>query len=143
MTELNLFERATRDNFTFDSNRGALSVQDLWDLPLISTKHGILTLDQVAQTVNHDLQQTKNVVSFVKPEPKADQRRILLENKLEVVKRIIEVKIAERDAAALQAQRNKEIQELMGLIDQKEGEERAAIPLEELRARLSAMQSGQ
>ena len=58
----NLFLQATREKFRFESPKGDLSVEQLWDLPLTSRTG--FDLDTVAKTVNADLK-ASNEESFV------------------------------------------------------------------------------
>ena len=46
----NLFLQATREKFRFESSKGDLSVEQLWDLPLTSRTG--FDLDTVAKAVN-------------------------------------------------------------------------------------------
>ena len=58
----NLFMQATREKFRFESSKGDLSVEQLWDLPLTSRTG--FDLDTVAKAVNADLK-ASNEESFV------------------------------------------------------------------------------
>lgn len=48
-----MFEKASRMKLRFNTQRGVLSVEDLWDLPLIQ-------LDNIAIALNKKLQESKN-----------------------------------------------------------------------------------
>jgi hypothetical protein len=50
---MNIFEQATRRAIRFESAKGDLSVEQLWDLPLQSRNQ--FDLDTVAKTVNRQL----------------------------------------------------------------------------------------
>ena len=52
---MNLFEIATRAKFRFDSLKGALTVEQLWELPLQS-RTGV-DLDTVAKGINASLKE--------------------------------------------------------------------------------------
>ena len=84
----NLFLQATREKFRFESPKGDLSVEQLWDLPLTSRTG--FDLDTVAKAVNADLK-ASNEESFVNVNNNPAVSR--LQAKLEVVKAIIEVKL--------------------------------------------------
>ena len=47
-----MFEKASRMKLRFNTQRGVLSVEDLWDLPLIQ-------LDNIAIALNKKLQESK------------------------------------------------------------------------------------
>lgn len=95
-----LFIRASRSKWRFPSNSGLLTVEQLWDLPL-TNKTG-LNLDTVAKTINAELKAAAEE-SFVstKPNPMADN----LADRLELVKFIIAVKIADEKARAERAEK--------------------------------------
>ena len=82
-----LFENATREKVRFETSRGVISVEDVWDLPLQS-KNGF-DLDSIAKDVNRQLK-ASGEESFVKPTTAGDS---VLELKLEIIKHIIKVKL--------------------------------------------------
>ena len=51
-----MFEKASRMKLRFNTQRGVLSVEDLWDLPLIQ-------LDNIAIALNKKLQESKTEAS--------------------------------------------------------------------------------
>lgn len=57
-----MFEKASRMKLRFNTQRGVLSVEDLWDLPLIQ-------LDNIATALNKKLQESKTE-SFIKTRTK-------------------------------------------------------------------------
>ena len=126
----NLFEKASRLQFRFDTHRGLLSVEDLWDLPLTS-QTGKVNLDDIARGLNQQLRATGEDVSFVTPAQKADELPRL---QLELVKHIIAVRLTERDVAAQSALRKEQKQNLLALIVSKENEALAGKSLDELKA---------
>ena len=98
MTAANLFELATRKKLRFDSPKGELSVEQVWDLPLTS-KTGT-DLDTVGKTV---LRALKDIDEESLVATKANPAKPMLEVKLEIVKHIIGVKQAEDAAKAKKA----------------------------------------
>ena len=60
-----MFEKASRMKLRFNTQRGVLSVEDLWDLPLIQ-------LDNIAIALNKKLQESKT-----ESEKKAKRQKIL------------------------------------------------------------------
>jgi len=88
--DTNIFEYATRKQLRFSSQKGLLTVEDLWVLPL--THASKVDLDTVAQSVNGDLVASQTQ-SFVK----TNTANIALEVKLDIIKHIIQVKLQEAD----------------------------------------------
>lgn len=125
-----MFEAASRLKFRFESPKGLLSVEDLWDLPLTSNT-GKANLDDIAKGIYRQMKTTGDDVSFVTPAQKSDASN---EVKLDILKHIIAVRVAERDAAALAAANREKKQQLLALIAQKENDQLAGKSLDELKA---------
>ena len=89
----NIFEKAVKDKLRFTSQAGTLTVEDVWDLPL-ENKRGA-SLDSLAKSLNRAIKETEEE-SFVVKKTKAND---VLELKFEIVKHIIEVKLANADRA--------------------------------------------
>jgi len=130
-----MFEQATRQKLRFDSPKGLLSVEDLWDLPLTS-KAGHANLDDIAKDLNHQLKSSSEEISFVTP---VESSNTTLQLEFNVVKHIIDVRVAERDKAALEAERRAKKQKIMAIIDQKQDEALSASSLEDLQKQLESL----
>ena len=130
----NLFMQATREKFRFQSNKGDLSVEQLWDMPLTSRTG--FDLDTVAKAVNSDLKGA-NEESFVNTTNNPAVSR--LQNKLEVVKAIIEIKLVEAEAAKKRAEKAAERQRLMEVLHSKKDQELQGLSVEEIERRLSQL----
>lgn len=130
-----LFEQATRKKLRFSTVSGTLSVEDLWDLPL--TSKNFLNLDTLAQALNAQVKETEGTISFVTPEksPKNEE----LELSFEIVKHIIAVKVAERDARKDANERADKKQKLLALLDKKENEQLEGLSAEELRKQIAEL----
>lgn len=81
------FIAASRAKLRFDSTKGQFSVEDLWDLSLVS-------LDTLAKSVNKQIKDSESE-SFIGKKTNANT---VLELKLDVLKYVIEVKMTEEDA---------------------------------------------
>lgn len=126
---MNIFEQATRVKLRFETSKGMITVEDLWDLPLTSAT-GKVNLDDIARDHYNQLKETATV-SFVEKPAKANPTIAL---GFEIVKQIIEVRLAENVAAA-QAKENKDRKErLLVVIENKENEVLTSKSLDELRA---------
>lgn len=107
LAEINLFRIAAKQKFRFESVRGDLTLEQLFDLPLTSRTG--FDLDTVARTVNNDLKAIGEE-SFVEPANNAG--RLQLQRKLDLVKLVIAEKqaaAAAADARATKAARRQEI----------------------------------
>lgn len=98
--ETNIFEAASRQKLRFVSNRGELSVEELWELPLTSARG--TSLDSIAIVVNRELK-AMDEESFVTSKVNIGKRA--LELRLEILKHIINVR-QEENAAAVAKQAN-------------------------------------
>ena len=132
-----MFEKASRLNLRFESPKGMLTTEDLWDLPLISPA-ARANLDDIARALFNKLK-TDNTVSFVIKERKSDD---VTQLQFDIVKHIIDVRLAENEAAAAAKANKEKVQSILAIIAQKETEQVAGKSLEELRAMVASMQQG-
>ena len=86
MKDINLFEVATRNNYQFPY-RGTINVIDLWDLSLTN-------LDSVFKSLNTEAKKSEEE-SLLNTKSKEDEEVV---NKIEIVKYIVGVKLAEKKA---------------------------------------------
>lgn len=98
MSEVNLFEIATRDNYQFPF-RGMINVIDLWTL-------SVQNLDNVFKTLNAEAKKSEEE-SLLSAKTKENEE---LSNKIEIVKYIVGVKLAEQ-AAREDAKKKKEMKQ--------------------------------
>jgi hypothetical protein len=129
-----IFEQASRGKVRFPSDRGDLTVEQLWDLPL-QAKNGF-DLDSVAKDVNCQLKAVTEE-SFVNIG--TNPAKPALELKLDIVKHIIATRIAENEAARTKAERLTEKRRLVELLGDKNDEELKGLSKEELTARIAAL----
>lgn len=128
-TDTALFEQATRLKLRFESPKGALTVEDLWDLPLTS-QTGRANLDSIAIELHRATKDATDVVSFVDAAVPANDDAQLA---FAVVKHVIQVRVTERDLAKQAAERKEKKQRLLELIARKQDEELAGKSVDELR----------
>ncbi len=127
------FEKATRIKLRFECAQGQLSVEDLWDLPLKHTSRA--NLDDIARALSRRLRE-ESVESFVDKPPKADETCQLA---FDIVKHVIDAKLAERDAAKLAAENREKKQRLLATLAKKEDEKLSELSIEDLRAQINAL----
>lgn len=132
---MNIFEQATRQALRFSSNRGELSTEQLWDLPL--TKRDGFDLDTIAKTVNAQLK-TLSEESFVtkSQNPAKDS----LELKLEILKHIIAVKLKDAEDRRNAAERATERQKLLDILAEKQAGALKELSVEDIQKRLAELQ---
>lgn len=135
MTTQNIFEYATRNKLRFASIRGELSAEQLWDVPLRAKDD--FNLNNVAKAANKALKDISED-SFVetKKTPEHTRREIALE----VVKYVIEVKVAEEKAAETRAARKLEKQKLMEILAEKQAGKLSELTEKELQKRIAALE---
>ncbi len=78
---MELFATASRLQLRFDTPQGQITTEDLWHLPLTSVRTGRANLDDIAVSLNKQLQD-QGTTSFVK---KATRPNEILKAKFEVV----------------------------------------------------------
>lgn len=127
-----MFEQATRLKLRFDTQRGEISVEDLWDLPLT----GRVSLDGIAIGLNKQLRESAVTVSFVKPaEPANDE----LQLRFDVVKHILDVRVKERDEAKLASDRAAKKQQLLEILARKQTADLESKTTEELTEMINSL----
>ncbi len=131
---MSIFETATRNAYRFPSNRGQLTTEDLWSLPLTSKTR--FDLDNVAKAVNEALQ-AASTTSFVSTE--ADPRKGELENQLEIVKHIIAVRLEENAALRNEAARKAEKAKLLDILATRQDDALHGLTQDELLAKIDAL----
>lgn len=102
----NIFEIATRKAYRFASAKGLLSVEQLWELPLVAgsriTRDVKCDLDTIGRSITAELKSiTEDGFVEVKPDP----RKADLEIQIEILKHIVGVKQAEAAAAKDKAEK--------------------------------------
>lgn len=129
-----MFKEASRLKLRFDSSKGQLSIEDLWDLPLVSSA-GKVNLDDIARDLHSKLN-NDNDVSFVIKEKKSD---VIIQLKFDIVKHIIEVRLVEDAARTLARNNSEKKQYILRLIADKQDEELKGKSLDDLKAMMDEL----
>lgn len=125
---MNIFEKASKLKLRFEGGRGEFSVEDVWELSLQS-------LNTLAKAVNKKIQ-SEDEESFI---PTNVRKAVTHNNlRLEILKHIIAVKVAEADAAKTRAEKADKTARLRELIASKQDEALKNKSLDELLAELTA-----
>lgn len=129
----NVIEQAVRQKLRFESTKGHLTVEQLFDLPFTS-KSGC-DLQTVASQCNQELKALgeEDFVGASKP------ANSLAQLKLDVVKHVIAVKKVEADMASQRSAKAAQKQKLLSLLAEKQDEELANKSPEELQAMIDAL----
>lgn len=110
MTVENIFEYATRNKVRF-SFRGLISVEDLWDLSLTN-------LDSIYKELNKQSKQSEEE-SLLNIKTQEDE---LLNVQIDIVKHIVSVKLAEKEAREKASAKKAQKQKIMSIIAAKQDE---------------------
>lgn len=110
MKTTNIFEYAVRNKVRFPF-KGMISVEDMWDLSLTN-------LDSIYKVLNKQVKQSEEE-SLLKTKTSVDEE---LEVQLAIVKHIVSVKLAEKEAAEKAIAKKEQKQKIMSIIATKENE---------------------
>jgi hypothetical protein len=132
---MNIFEQASRLRLRFESAKGNLTVEDLWELPLSSEKS--VSLDSVAKKIYQNLNGVQSI-SFVGESTEANTLDRL---RMDIVLRIIDVKKAENAAARKATENRIEAQRIMEQMAKLQDKAMDNMSMEQLQARLAELQA--
>lgn len=132
---MNIFEQASRSKLRFDTNRGTLTVEQLWDMPLTS-KNNSFDLDTLARGVSQGLKSLSEE-SFV--EASSNPVKAEEELKLEILKHIIQVKLDARTNAVKALEKAAQKHTLQEILAQKKQQALYEMPVTELEKRLKEL----
>jgi hypothetical protein len=132
---INVFEYATRNKIRFHSSRGELTLEQLWDVPLRSADG--FDLNAVAKNANKALKEVSEE-SFV--ETKKTTQHVRLEITLDVVKNVIDAKLADEDAAKRRAANRVEKEKLLAILSEKQDGKLSELTEKQLRQRIAALE---
>lgn len=128
---MDLFVLASRDKYRFESNKGFLTVEDLWDLSLNA-------LNTIAKTINKELKATEEE-DFIPVKTK--KSNTVTANRLEIVKFIIDYKAKQQEKAAERAARQAQLERLQELAAAKADEQLATKSLDEINALIEQLKA--
>lgn len=111
-----MFEEASKQKLRFNTTKGMITVEDLWDVPLLARSGQ--DLDSLAKSLNKAVKDSGEE-SFVL---KKNEVNSVLELKFEIVKRVIEVKIEEAEKREKTAENKATKERIMSIIDGKKDE---------------------
>ena len=128
-----IFERALKQKLRFDTNKGKVTIEDLYGMPL--THVSGYDLDTIAKGINRDLKTTAEE-SFVKPNtPKSTT----LSLKLEIVKHVIADKLAIIEAAKSAKERKERKDYLLSIKSDKVDEKTRKMSMKDIDKELAEL----
>lgn len=127
-----VFEQAARIKLRFESSKGLLSSEEVWDLSLTS-------LDMMAKVVNKRLREAEEE-SFIPP---AHQPRVVSHDafRLGILKHIIATKAEERDIARKRAEDRTKLARLKELLAAREDDTFKAMSQEEILKQIGELEA--
>jgi hypothetical protein len=128
---MSIFEKASKAKLRFLITKGVVTTEDLWDLKLEDLdKMAISLRKQVKESEEESFIKTTNSKSIVAAET---------ELKFEIVKHIIDVKLAEKEARVLAAEKRAKRAKLIELIGKKELTNLESKSIEDLKKELAEL----
>ena len=125
--EKNLFEIATRNRYRFNY-KGIMTVEDLWDLSVEALDSIFKALNRQKKTADEDsLLATKSAEDTV------------LANKIELVKYIVSVKLAEAEQRKTAAANREQRDKILAIMAKKQDAKLESMDLAELEAELEKL----
>ena len=129
-----MFESATRFKVRFETTKGMITVEDLWDIPLTSRTTGF-SLDDVAKNLNKQVKESGEE-SFV---VKKSTNNETLELKFEIVKYIIKKRLEEKETLNKELIKATEKEKLLKLLSEKKDENLKSKTVEEIEQMLKEL----
>ena len=130
-----LLLKATRQKYRFGPN-DALTVEDLWDIPLTSQVK--LSLDKIAVGLNEQMG-NKQPISFVNPASLSKDAQTI-EDKFNIVKGVIDIRVQEQKAALDRQVKAQERQRLLAILERKQDEALNSLSQEDIAKRLAELE---
>lgn len=124
---MNMFEIATRTKMRFPF-KGMISVEDLWDL-------SVRDLDNVFKTLNAQVKKSQEE-SLLATKSKEEE---VLAMQIEIVKHIVEVKLAEAEAVQHSRELKEKKQKIMEVLSAKQDADLHNKSIDELKAMLDEL----
>lgn len=128
-----MFEKASQMKLRFETKKGDLTTEELWDLPLTS-KTGV-SLDDIAKGINRSLRESSEE-SFVETPSKANSLLVL---KLDIVKHIIAKRLEAAEEAKNAAAKKAEKEKLLTIKAAKQNKALEDLSLEEIDKLLASL----
>ena len=127
---MNIFERAARAKLRFETDKGSIATEQLYDLPL---SQGANNLNDLARKY-HEIVHGAASVSFVEERP--DPAMTMNTLRLDLIKHVITSKLADKRAAETRAEKAERRGKLLEALAAKEVDEMKGMSKEQILAEL-------
>ena len=132
---MNIFEYATRNKIRFTTERGNLTVEDLWDLPLISTRG--LSLDQVGRDLRKAIRENEEESLVEVYNPIENEMTIMFN----IVKHIIDTKQQENINRKNKAEKDLKIKKLEEILARKTEDSLNELSIDDIQAEIEKIRN--
>lgn len=129
-----MFEEASKLKLRFNTSKGTVTVEDLWDMPLTSRKAGV-SLDDLAKAYNKAVKDSGEE-SFV---VKKSSTNTVLNLQFDIIKHVIAVKLNEAETKSKAAEKKAQKDKILQIIADKQDESLKGKTLEELESMATAL----
>ncbi|QYC52555.1 hypothetical protein [Salmonella phage SSBI34] len=130
---MSIFEKASRAKLRFETQRGLITVEDLWQLPL---KGNNVSLNSIAVSVDKQIK-AAGEKSFVDDKTSVDER---LELAMEIVKHVIKVRKEEIAKQQEETAKRQKREALLQQLADAEARELQKLTPEEIRKQLAELE---
>ncbi len=128
---MEIFEKASKLKLRFLTSQGHLSTEDLWELSLSD-------LDTIAKRVNNQLRDEGEESFIPSTTAKKSSHNDL---RLELLKHVINTKVAEQDARKGRAEMQQRLSQLKALAETKATEQLASQSLEDIQKQIAELEA--
>jgi len=131
---MELFEKTSKNKLRFETVRGTVSTEDLWDIPLKAKDN--FDLDTIAISIEKKIKESEEL-TFVG----ATSSSSVNEFKLDILKHIIKIKIEENELKKEKFEKKKKEKKLLEILSRKKDQALENKSVEELEAELNNLKN--
>lgn len=124
-----MYKKALRNKLRFSTTKGKLTTEDLFDLSLADLNNLAIALDKKLSETPR-----KSFISDIAPDTQEDELRF------NIVKDVITLKLAERNAAQNAKAKAAEKAQLLEILHRKKNEALETLSVEEIEAKLASLE---
>lgn len=135
---VNIFEQASRAKLRFETAKGLISAEDLWDLPLKSARSPV-NLNDIAKAVNRKLKDMGDEEFVHAPNENSSIPMLTAKLQLDVIKHIIAVHQVEESTRAVAADRRNRKAKLLEILASKQDKQLEEKSVDELTAMIGEL----